>query len=83
MTSSFDYANSAELYTSQAASRARNARYQRFSSAAEAIRYAIEVLPRLQLRHTSIETGEERIEGNGILTLYLAADYPLQRLAQG
>ena len=51
----------------------------RFASAAEAIRYAIEILPRAQLRHTSVEVGEQRFEGDAILQLYLAPAYPLDR----
>jgi hypothetical protein len=82
VNSNLDWAEPAELYTSVATFRLRNARYQRFPTAAEAIRFAIEELPGAALRGTAIESGDTRYEGDQIRALYDAPDYPLQRLTR-
>jgi hypothetical protein len=74
-----DWAEPAELYVSIASLRLGNARYRRFSSTAEAIRFAIEELPVATLRSMAIESGDTRYEGVQIRALYDALDYPLQR----
>ncbi len=79
MTARFDYDQSAELYAGSTAHRGRGPRYLRFPSAAEAVRYAVEELPRPQLRYSSVEIGDERFEGDAIMQLYLSTDYPLAR----
>ncbi|WIY51821.1 hypothetical protein O9Z70_10020 [Devosia sp. YIM 151766] len=79
MSASLDWSASAELYSSVATFKSRNSRYQRFPSAAEAIRFAIEEMPRATLRSVALECGDERYEGEAIRELYHAPDYPLQR----
>lgn len=79
MNSDLDWSAPAELYSSVATLRTRNARYFRFSSAAEAIRFAIEDMPGAALRGMAVESGDNRFEGDQIRALYDAQDYPLQR----
>lgn len=56
-------------------------RYRRFSSTAEAIRFAIEELPGSQLRGSILEVGDVRFESSQIRSLYDADQYPLPRRA--
>lgn len=79
MNSDLDWSAPAELYSSVATLRTRNARYFRFSSAAEAIRFAIEDMPGAALRGMAIESGDNRFEGEDIRALYDAQDFPLRR----
>lgn len=67
----------AELYSSHATLISRNSRYMRFPSAVEAIRFAVEEMPRTTLRGVAIECGDERYAGETIRALYYAPDYPL------
>jgi len=75
----FDYTASAELYPSKSFYKSRQVRYQRFSSAAEAVRYAIEEMPIELLRGSMLEVDEERYEGSAIKDLYDSSSYPLAR----
>ncbi len=75
---SIDYRHSAELFPSRRYAKSL-ARYRRFDSAAEAIRYVIEEMPAQWLNGTMLQIGNVRIEGNSIRALYDAADYPLVR----
>ena len=61
----------------------RQFRYMRFPTAADAIRFAVEVLPGDVLSGTIIEAGEERYDSKAIRRLYDSADYPLPRNAAG
>jgi len=79
VNSDLDWSAPAELYSSVATFRTRNARYFRFTTAAEAIRFAIEEMPGAALRGLVMESGDNRFEGNHIRALYDAQDYPLQR----
>lgn len=76
-----DWSAPAELYSSKASFVTRNSRYMRFPSAVEAIRFAIEMLPRGMLVGVVIEFGDDRYEGEAIRALYHATDCPLQRKA--
>jgi hypothetical protein len=58
-------------------------RYTRFKSAAEAIKYAVEVLPPELLIGSTLEVNEERFDGFGIRALYDSAGYPLRRRKAG
>jgi hypothetical protein len=75
----FDYAAPAELFAcaSRGASR-RPIQYRRFSTGAEAIRYAIEVLPAEQLVGAILQVDEDRFDGRQIRQLYEHQEYPLR-----
>lgn len=77
----FDYGASAELYPSRRYAKTQQARYRRFSSAADAIRYVIEEMPGNQQSGTVLEVNNLRLEGNALRALYDAPGYPLERLA--
>ena len=79
MNSDLDWSAPAELYSSVSTFRTRNARYFRFATAAEAVRFAIEEMPGAALRGIAIECGDTRLEGEHIRAQYDAQDYPLQR----
>lgn len=74
----FDYSAFAELFPSRPF-RGHSLRYQRFDSAAEALRFAMEQLPLNARRGTTLEVGEDRFGFAEIEELYRAADYPLPR----
>lgn len=77
-----DWSLPAELYAGISSFRGRNARYLRFPTAAEAVRYAIEDMSDASLRGVSIESGDNRYEGSQIRALYEAADFPLKRVTR-
>ncbi|MHA6297829.1 hypothetical protein [Devosia sp. CAU 1758] len=79
MNADLDWSAPAELYSSVATLKTRNARYFRFDTAAEAVRFAIEDMPGAALRGIVMESGDDRFEGDTIRALYDAKDYPLQR----
>jgi hypothetical protein len=81
--SAFDYRAPAELYASASKTGKRPMRYTRFKSAAEAIKYAVEVLPPELLIGSTLEVNEERFDGFGIRALYESANYPLRRRKTG
>jgi hypothetical protein len=54
-------------------------RYPRFTTAAEAIRFAIEELPTVRALGAWMQVGDERLDGDDILRLYQSDHYPLQR----
>ena len=72
----FDYNAPAELFL---AKRTKNARknYRRFTTAAEAIRYAVEDLRTPKASGAWLDVGDERFNSNEIQRLYEASDYPL------
>ena len=76
----FDYAAPAELFAgaSRGFSR-RPVQYRRFPSGAEAVRYAIEVLPAELLVGAVLEVDEDRFDGKQIRDLYDSQEYPLRR----
>jgi hypothetical protein len=59
--------------------------YQRFRTAAEAIRFAIEALPSAAFAGCMLEAGGERFGAKELRALYASPRYPLQRakLRQG
>ncbi|KKB11153.1 hypothetical protein VE25_14125 [Devosia geojensis] len=80
MNDNFNYNHAAELYPGRLVGGARGSnRYMRFPSAAEALQFAIEEMPREMLRGATLEVDEERFQGDAILDLYMASGYPLPR----
>lgn len=74
----FDFSVEAELYPPRNRKTAgRRFRYQRFDSAAEAIRFAIEELPAEVFSGSIIEAAEERLSSKDIRALYESEAYPL------
>jgi hypothetical protein len=81
-TELFDYSAEAEMFSPMSRkARRQPLGYRRFSSAADAIRFAIEELPPQLLLGTYLEVGEQRYEGNQIRRLYESTGYPLDRRA--
>ena len=74
----FDYSRPAELFPSRRFAKSL-ARYRRFASAAEAVRYVIEEQPAAWLGGTMLDIGGHRYEGKAIQALYDAAEYQLAR----
>ena len=87
----FDYSTVAELFPSRSEAglfpaRSRRHRrepvgYGRFARAAEAIRFAMEELPRELLLNACLEVDEEIFDRHGIRRLYESNEYPLERRA--
>jgi hypothetical protein len=78
----FDYTALGELYPTRGYTRrAGSVTYKRFEVAAEAIRFAMEELPREYLLGTYLEVEEERFNGSEIRSLYESGNYPLPRPA--
>jgi hypothetical protein len=76
---SFDYSAEAELFPLKSRKFKRGVGYRRFTSAAEAVRFAIEELHPDLLRGASLEVLEERFDRDGIRRLYDSDAYPLVR----
>ena len=75
----FDYNAPADLFPSRSRKGNRSFGYRRFDSAAEAIRFAIEVMPSDLLLGAVLEVEEERVSGNRIRELYDSTAYPFTR----
>jgi hypothetical protein len=76
----FSFDTPAELFPSRRNVRAKGAvTYRRFTTAADAIRFAVEELPAQYLPGTYLEVDEERFDGDKIRQLYNRPDYPLPR----
>lgn len=76
-----DYSAPAELFAAKRKNHSRKVGYRRFTSAAEAVRFAVEDMPAILLRGTHLEVNEERFNGNEIVDLYHADDFPLAKAA--
>ena len=75
---SFDYNAPAELFLAKR-TKNRRAKYRRFATAAEAIRYAVEDLPSLRALGAWLQVGDERFSSDDIQRLYEGSDYPLRK----
>jgi hypothetical protein len=74
---SFDYDAPAELFLAKHTKGSR-AKYRRFATAAEAIRYAVEDLRTPKAFGAWLEVGDERFSSDEIQRLYEGSDYPLR-----
>jgi len=77
---SFDYNAPAELFLAKPA-RGSRTKYWRFATAAEALRYAVEVLRTPKAFGAWLEVGDERFNSSEIQRLYEGDDYPLRKPA--
>jgi hypothetical protein len=77
--SRFDYDAPAELFTGRSIRGSRAVRYHRFDSGAEALRFAMETLPREHLLAAVLKVNEVRFRHGEIQRFYEAKEYPLQR----
>ena len=78
--SSFDYGAPAEIFGNKGSLRGRRpVGYRRFSSCAEALRFAMEDVPSPLLAGIILEVDEERYDHIAIRSLYEHSDYPLAR----
>lgn len=77
----FDYDAPAELYMPKGRGRGATD-YHHFTTAAEAIRFAIEDLPALRLLNTWMQIDNERYRGAEIRKVYESDEYPLPRRSQ-
>jgi hypothetical protein len=76
----FDYDAPAGVFTRSAPGRRGGAaKYKRFDSAAEAIRYIIEEVPAPLWPGITVETGDETLDHRQILELYDSRGYPFTR----
>jgi hypothetical protein len=71
----FDYNAPAELFLAKPM-KGRRERYRRFATAADAIRYAVEVLRTPRAFGAHLEVGDERFNSDEIQRLYAASDFP-------
>jgi hypothetical protein len=77
--SRFDYDAPAELFTGRSIRGSRAVRYHRFDSGAEALRFAMETLPREHLLAAVLKVNEVRFRHGEIQQFYEAKEYPLPR----
>jgi hypothetical protein len=75
----FDYAAAAELFAGAARKGSKGFTYNRFDSAAEALRFAIEEAPAQAMLGAYLEVDEARFDFAQIRLLYDNARFPLRR----
>jgi len=78
----FNYNAPADLFPARSKAGRRPVGYRRFSTAAEAIRFAVEQMPFVFLDGTILEIENVRVDGAGIRVLYESVDYPLVRTSR-
>lgn len=72
----FDYNAPAGLFTQSRHGRRSAAKYRRFGTAAEAIRYAMEEVPATLLPTITMEVGDETLDHRDVSRLYEDAGFP-------
>ncbi len=75
----FDYDAAAELFIARSRAAASRPKYQRFDTAAEAVRFVVEELPAAVLPGAYLLVEEVRFSVADIRSLYDSAGYPLAR----
>jgi hypothetical protein len=76
----FDYDAPAELFMAKRKGGARQPLgYRRFTTAAEAIRFAVEDFPAVRTLGAWLQVEDRRFDGDDIQRLYESSDFPLQR----
>ena len=78
----FNYNAPADLFPARSKAGRRPVGYRRFSTAAEAIRFAVEQMPFGFLDGTILEIESVRVDGAGIRVLYESVDYPLVKTSR-
>jgi hypothetical protein len=78
----FDYDSPAELFIPKSGRSGRRQpfNYRRFTTAAEAIRFAVEEFPAVRTFSAWMRVGDQRYNGNEICRLYESNEYPLSRV---
>jgi len=77
----FDYGAPPELFPSRSKAGKSRARYMRFDSAAEALRFVIEKMPALALPGAYLVVDERRFGVEEMRRLYESTGFPLARSA--
>jgi hypothetical protein len=78
----FDYGVPAELFMPKAKRGGRQSLgYRPFTTAADAICFAVEQFPAVRTLGAWMQVGDERFSGDEIRQLYESSDYPLTRRA--
>jgi len=77
----FNFNSPAELFPSRSKKGRGHVTYRRFDTAAEALRFAVEVMPPAALLGAYLEVDEKRFGLNEMRALYDSDAYPLERTA--
>lgn len=76
----FEYGSPAELFmTKRKGGPRQRLGYRRFTTAAEAIRFAVEDFPAMRNLAAWVQVGDERFDSEDIHRLYERDDYPVRR----
>ena len=76
----FDYDSPAELFMAKRKGGTRQPLgYRRFSTAAEAVRFAVEEFPAVRTLGAWLQVGDQRFDVDGIQQLYESDEFPLKR----
>lgn len=75
----FDFSAPADVYAATGLKRPQKVIFRKFPTGAEALRYAMEVLPAEALKRAIVESDVARLEAAEIATLYRSPSYPLVR----
>lgn len=78
-----DYGAQAELFTGRRGYSLHPMRYQRFASASEAIKFAVEEIAPEHFQGTYLQVEDDRFDRHEIGRLYNSVDFPLARKNAG